>query len=58
MACKLFLFIVSFLASSGAVDMRDLGMLALHWTEKDCGRCGASQFGALVRLGDYWLATP
>jgi parallel beta-helix repeat protein len=23
-----------------------------------CGRCGASRFSALVRLGNYWLATP
>jgi hypothetical protein len=21
-----------------------------------CGRCGTSRFGALVRLGNYWLA--
>ncbi len=23
-----------------------------------CGRCGASRFSALARLGNYWLATP
>jgi hypothetical protein len=32
--------------------------LARGSTMASCGSCGVSRFGAFVRLGDYWLATP
>jgi hypothetical protein len=57
-------FLPADIDSSGAVNLYDLSMLALHWGETGCGRCGGANlncdvkvdFNDLLLLTDWWLA--
>ncbi|MHC4084666.1 MAG: choice-of-anchor Q domain-containing protein, partial [Planctomycetota bacterium] len=57
-------FLPADIDSSGAVNLRDLSMLALHLGETGCGRCGGANlncdvkvdFNDLRLLTDWWLA--
>jgi parallel beta-helix repeat protein len=57
-------FLPADIDNSGAVDLRDLCIFALHWAETDCGRCGGANltcdgnvdWNDVQELTDWWLA--